>query len=224
MIEQRNTSLKSYLLRRRFFFLLILLVFMIVITPFLEDFSGFRFIVDIVVSAILIAAIFAISDKKHKMILALFLVVPRIGVLWGEYFVHFEPASVVGEILEILFYGFAISQIVNFIRKEKEVTTEVIYAAVVVYLLIAALWADLYKLLETQVPGSFSLPEGQIKNDRLVFLYFSIVTITTLGYGDITPLTDRAGGLAAVEAFTGQIYLVVLVAWLVGMHVSRKSK
>ena len=68
------------------------------------------------------------------------------------------------------------------------------------------------------------MPEGQLQNDRLLFLYFSLVTITTLGYGDMTPLTDRAAGLASVEALSGQIYLVVLVAWLVGMHVSKKSK
>jgi voltage-gated potassium channel Kch len=56
------------------------------------------------------------------------------------------------------------------------------------------------------------------------FEYFSFVTITTLGYGDITPVTDKASALALIEAFVGQIYLVVLVAWLVGMYVSRRSK
>jgi len=56
------------------------------------------------------------------------------------------------------------------------------------------------------------------------FEYFSFVTITTLGYGDITPLTDKASVLAFFEAVIGQIYLVVLVAWLVGMHVSRRAR
>jgi len=56
------------------------------------------------------------------------------------------------------------------------------------------------------------------------FEYFSFITITTLGYGDITPVTDKATALALIEAVVGQIYLVVLVAWLVGMHVSRRSK
>ncbi|MGD9235926.1 MAG: potassium channel family protein, partial [Desulfobacterales bacterium] len=105
-----------------------------------------------------------------------------------------------------------------------EVTVEMIFAAVVVYLLMAMLWADLYRLLETLSPGSFDMPGGEIQNDRILFLYFSLVTITTLGYGDITPLTDNAAGLAVVEALTGQIYLVVLVAWLVGMHVSKRAK
>jgi voltage-gated potassium channel Kch len=58
----------------------------------------------------------------------------------------------------------------------------------------------------------------------LHFQYFSFVTITTLGYGDVIPITDKASVLAMMEALIGQIYLVVLVAWLVGMHVSRRSK
>ena len=56
------------------------------------------------------------------------------------------------------------------------------------------------------------------------FEYFSFVTITTLGYGDIIPLTNRASALALLEALIGQISLVVLVAWLVGMYVSSRAK
>jgi len=217
-------TLKQYLFERRFLFLLIMILVMLVGVPFIGDYSGFRFVVDIVVTGIFIAAMYAISEKKQHVILALFLVAPMIVVLWGDYFVKIKGASVIGDISSVLFFGFAIVNIVNFIRKQKEVTIEVIYAAVVVYLLMAMLWSNLYKLLETLSPGSFSLPEGQIKDERALFLYFSIVTITTLGYGDITPLTDRAGALASIEAFSGQIYLVVLVAWLVGMYVSKKSK
>ena len=93
-----------------------------------------------------------------------------------------------------------------------------------VYLLIAVVWSDFYQILESFSPGSFSIPDGPIQYKRILFLYFSLVTITTLGYGDMTPLTDQAAGLAAVEALIGQMYLVVMVAWLVGMYVSRRSK
>jgi hypothetical protein len=58
----------------------------------------------------------------------------------------------------------------------------------------------------------------------LVFQYFSFVTITTLGYGDITPVTEVAKAITVLEAVVGQLYLVVAVAWLVGMYVSKKSK
>jgi uncharacterized membrane protein len=197
---------------------------MLVIVPFLGDFSRFRFVVDMVVTGIFIAVMYAISDKKYNLFLALFLVIPMFVDIWADYFSSAEKTLVVSQICGILFIGFAIFNIIKFMLKQKEVTREMIYAAVVVYLLMALLWSNVYQLLETFAPGSFEMPGGQMQNDRLLFLYFSLVTITTLGYGDMTPLTDRAAGLASVEALTGQIYLVVLVAWLVGMHVSRRSK
>lgn len=224
MIAKDNMTIKQYLFERRFLLLLILLLAMLLLVPFMEDYSGFRFLVDITITGIFIAAMYAISTKKHHVIFALFLVAPMIVTFWIDYFMTVKWAFVIAEICGIIFFLFAIINIVNFIRKEDEVTQEVIYAAVVVYLLMAMLWSNLYQLLETLAPGSFSMPEGQIQNDRLLFLYFSLVTITTLGYGDMTPLTDRAAGLASVEALSGQIYLVVLVAWLVGMHVSKRSK
>lgn len=224
MSEKQDNPLKSYLFKRRFLLLLIMLLAMLVIVPFLGDYSRFRFVVDMVVTGIFIAAMYAISDKKYNLFLALFLVIPMFADIWVDYFSSAEKTLVVSQICGILFIGFAIFNIIHFMLKQKEVTREMIYAAVVVYLLMALLWSNVYQLLETFAPGSFGMPDGQMQNDRLLFLYFSLVTITTLGYGDMTPLTDRAAGLASVEALTGQIYLVVLVAWLVGMHVSRRSK
>ena len=86
------------------------------------------------------------------------------------------------------------------------------------------MWAFLYMILELGAPGSFAFPGQGFRGEMMRYEYLSFVTITTLGYGDITPLTDQASALVLIEAVVGQIYMVVLVAWLVGMHVSRKSK
>ena len=91
----------------------------------------------------------------------------------------------------------------------------------VVYLLAAQLWALVYTFLDLIDPASFNLPQGQ--SDFLLFEYYSFVTLTTLGYGDITPLTKVAKAFSVLEAVVGQLYLVVVVAWFVGMYVSRKS-
>jgi voltage-gated potassium channel len=68
------------------------------------------------------------------------------------------------------------------------------------------------------------LPEGATQPRGEMSLYFSLVTITTVGYGDITPVTRVARAFANLEAVVGQLYLVILVSWLVGMYVSQKSK
>jgi hypothetical protein len=91
-------------------------------------------------------------------------------------------------------------------------------------MLIALMWAFLYMILERVSSGSFSFPEIGFREESIRFEYFSFITITTLGYGDIKPLTNRASALALNEAVVGQMYLVVLVAWLVGMHVSQRSR
>jgi hypothetical protein len=144
--------------------------------------------------------------------------------LWATYFVVSDAVFIVGRIFGILFFAFAIVQVSQFIFRATSVTKNVLLAAIVVYLLIALMWAFIYGLLEVLQPGSFNVPDGHILESKRLFLYFSFVTITTLGYGDITPLTEKATSFAILEAFVGQIYLVVVVAWLVGMFVSQKSK
>jgi hypothetical protein len=73
-------------------------------------------------------------------------------------------------------------------------------------------------------PGSFNIPEGQDIAANRQFLYYSFVSLTTLGYGDITPVTGLARSLCILEAVIGQLYLVVQVAWLVGVHVSQSMQ
>ena len=224
MSEQQNSGLKFFLFERRFFLLLVMILCLVVVAPFIGDYTGYRFVVDMVATGVFIVAMYAISEKKRHLILAIFLVVPTIVTLWLDYYTNTHWTFIISEICGVFFWGFCIFHIFSYIRRQKEVTREVIFASVIIYLLMAVMWSDFYQMLETLAPGSFSMPDGPIQHKRILFVYFSLVTITTLGYGDMTPLTDRAAGLAAVEALIGQIYLVVMVAWLVGMYVSRRSK
>jgi hypothetical protein len=100
----------------------------------------------------------------------------------------------------------------------------IINNGIVIYLLMALMWRYAYALVAFYQPVSFIYQEGLASDSRQFFLYYSFVTLTTLGCGDITPLTEKAKSLTILEAFIGQVDLVVVLAWLVGMHVSRKSK
>jgi len=97
-----------------------------------------------------------------------------------------------------------------------DVSGELIAGAVAVYLLLGMIFAFLFGLVEAVSPGSFLDAHSQAPN----FHYYSMVTLTTLGYGDIVPVTPLARGLGSFEAVLGQLYLTVLVARLVGMHIS----
>ncbi len=179
---------------------------------------------DIFLTAIFIAIIFAIRSKRSHVIVAFILVLPLIVSTWSFYFIEFIHIGLLPRIFGALFFAYAVITILQIVVRSTEVTKETIFAAIVAYLLIALMWAFLYMTLELVIPGSFTRPGGSIRAEMMHFEYFSFVTITTLGYGDITPLTNRASALVLLEALVGQIYLVVLVAWLVGMHVSRKAK
>ncbi len=103
-----------------------------------------------------------------------------------------------------------------------KVTFSVICATVCLYLIIGLLWGTVFSLLESLAPGSFSggvLDHAGSFEERLQsFIYFSFITLTTLGYGDITPQTPGAGALCQAEAIVGQFYIALLVARLVSMY------
>jgi len=212
------------LLEARFLVLLILLLLMLVLTPFLDEFVQTRILMDIFLTIIFIFIIYTIRLKRTQAIIASVLVFPLIVATWSTYFVEIKTISLLTRIFGVLFFAYAAINILRIIVKSEKVTRETIFAAIVAYLLIALMWAFLYMILELASPGSFSLPDGGVWGETMRFEYLSFVTITTLGYGDITPVTDKASALVIIEAVVGQIYLVVLVAWLVGMHVSRRSK
>jgi hypothetical protein len=209
---------------RRFFILLVLILLTIVLTPFLDQFIETRILMDVFLTTIFISIIFAIRSKRAHVIIASILALPLIASTWSFYYFESTQIGLLTRIFGALFFGYAVIIILQTIVRSTEITREIIFAAVVAYLLIALMWAFLYMTLELVIPGSFSIPESSIRQETMRFEYFSFVTITTLGYGDITPLSNRASALTLLEALIGQIYLVVLVAWLVGMHVSRRSK
>jgi hypothetical protein len=208
----------------RFLILLVLILFMLVLTPFLDEFIQTRIMMDVFLTAIFILIIYTIRLKRYQAIIALALALPLIISTWSVYFVDIKTVSLLTRIFGALFFAYAAINILRIIIKSEKVTRETIFAAIVAYLLIALLWAFLYIILELTSPGSFSFPDWGSRGETMRFEYLSFITITTLGYGDITPVTDQASALVLIEAVVGQIYLVVLVAWLVGMHVSRRSK
>ena len=93
-----------------------------------------------------------------------------------------------------------------------------IQGAVAAYLLLGAAWAHAYHITEMLHPGSFALPPGEMLS-AIDWIYFSYVTLTTVGYGDITPVLPIARTLAVGEALAGQLYLAVMIARLVAMEI-----
>jgi voltage-gated potassium channel len=111
-----------------------------------------------------------------------------------------------------------------FIFRESRVTKDVLFAAIIVYLMMGIMWAGVYAFLSKIDPSSFEIGSLEKKDPNLIFTYYSFVTLTTLGYGDITPMTDITYALAILEAIIGQLFLTVLVARLVALHITHSHE
>lgn len=207
--------------KERFLGLLIFIIAMLIVGPLFEEFVKIRILMDILWSAIFVSAIYAVSQKKHHIVIGVLLALPMLGSIWTKYFVQYKALIAVGSLCGAAFFLFAIIQMLIFIYSHKEVTRDLIIGAAVVYLFMALMWTFIFVAVETLHPGSFNIPEGQNIEASRQFVYYSFVTLTTLGYGDITPATSMARSLCILEAVIGQLYLVVQVAWLVGVHVSQ---
>ena len=204
----------------RFLFLLISMVLMFVLRPFLENFVRISYLMDIFFFVIFLSAVYAISQKRSTFIIALVMALLMEIIIWLGHLTDISSLRTIGNFLAILFTGYTATVILFYLFTEDEITIDVIMGAICVYFLIGLAWAFIFFTLELFQPGSFQMPQGQ-GIDLSHFSYYSYVTLTTLGYGDITPISTQARSLALLEAIMGQLYLAILVARLVGIHIAQ---
>lgn len=219
-----STRLRQSWYERRFVYFLILLLSFISFAPSLQTFTELNFSSDLAFSAILVCTIYSGSRKKYQAAVVYILAFPFLLSVWFPYFANSPAIIMMGRFCGILFFSIVVYQILDYVFGEKEISKNAIAAAIVVYLLIGIIWALSHALLEMIQPGAYKIPPDQINNTRLLFIYYSFNSLTTMGSDIVQPASGLAESFTIVEAIVGQLYLVVLIAWLVGMHVVRKSK
>ena len=204
--------------------LLIAILLLLLLRPFLEGFVVARILLSALLIATLISALYSVSRPAWAFKVGLVLMVPAIALVLLRYATTSPAIERSGYVFMLLAFAFTAVVMVTHTLLAKRVTVEHISGALSAYLLMGLVWGLAYFLLESAVPGSLSI--GSVSDDARfdASIYYSFVTLTTLGYGDILPLTDRARSLAYVEAVVGQIYLAVLIGKLVGMYVSASGK
>jgi hypothetical protein len=217
----------------KYLFLLISLLLLFFFYPFVQRSAAGTIILDIVFLVILLASIFAISERKKIFIISLILALAAFGSTVLNYFFMTVSLRLVAVSAYGLFFVLMAVTILSTITKTKKVTTETIYASICVYLLLGIIWTMLYSIIEIVEPGSFlsgGTPIVDFHGDpvkRNVFanlIYYSFVTLTTLGYGDIIPVSPYARALSSLEAVIGQLFIAVLIAGLVGMHIGQPGE
>ncbi len=198
---------------------LIMLILMPLPITFFPD--RLRFFVSLAYSFLIFTGINACSDNKKQ-----FTTISLMGglsflSLWlAFYFDNSIPTQWLKSICLLVFYCYLAVQLFFKIAKNKAVDLNIILASVSGYLLIGAIGGFLFQLLTLAIPGSFKGLSGNFETYDLQ--YFSYITLTSVGYGDISPATEAAQSLVVLLALSGQIYLTILVAILVGKYLSEK--
>jgi len=139
--------------------------------------------------------------------------------------------NAVPTLLGVFFMGFLVWRILKDVIDGSRISSEKVYGAVCAYLLISLLFAGIYGFIALANPDAFAVSEplrmamGGLhdpdKND--VFTYFSFVTMTTLGYGDISPVSTAARTVAWIQAVIGQLYIAITIAALVSAHITNRN-
>jgi voltage-gated potassium channel Kch len=224
MLKKAPLPPAGILPKGRFMKLLVLLLGMLVLVPIVEELFHVRALGEFFFCAIICYATYSLNHKKRLMAAAVALAVPAIVSMWLKHFLQIKWLLFSGDLCGIGFVVLVTVAILGHIFRQEDINADIIAGAIVAYLLMALMWALLYDVLEAARPGSFQFPQGTTYLGREVFTYFSFATITTVGYGDIVPVTLAARAFANLEAVVGQLYLVILVSWLVGMYVSARSR
>lgn len=221
-------GIKTFILGR-YGSLLIALILLMLLQPTINSQFG-RYLLEAMFVIVLIAGLRAIEPQKALFVIEVLLLLVSLalnvmGVATGNEVLYF--LGIAGRAIFMILVALTI--LVDLFHGRK-VSGDTLAGAVCVYLMIALIWGYFFLLIEVMVPGSFSFTQGGtrmqlwLSREFFPFFYFSLVTITTVGYGDLAPLVTEAQTLATFEALIGQVYLTILVARLVGMYLLHQQE
>lgn len=212
--------------RDNFFYLFAALMTMVVSGPVLAALLGDVgvFVAEASLSGTLVLALWSLHSSRLVFNTGIALVVINVLAMGIWLMLGSDSAGLLAKLSGLAFLIISTIVAARQVFRRDRVDLNKIVGALCIYLLIGAVWAIFYQLLEDLVPGSFAGVDGHqgyALSWRL--LYFSFVTLTTLGYGDVLPLTVYAESLVLLEAILGQFYLAVLVAGLISAYLSDRD-
>jgi voltage-gated potassium channel len=224
------TVAKLDALRGRFTGLAVVLVLLLLLASAAPPGELHTVVVDLAFSVLLVFAIRSVGPGLR--ITAIVLAAPAFLGHWALYLANEAVSRRLVFFSSTAFLVFLTLVVIAAVLGDRVVTTDTVVGGICAYFLLAVTFGNAYALVEVLSPGSFQLTPALAADVHWspptspitpVLQYFSLSTLTTLGFGDVTPLSRAARTLAALEAIAGQLYLAILIARLVGLHTSRSS-
>jgi len=209
---------------RSFQRLLLTQVALILVYPLLGESTGIRFLLGAFLVLALYGGVSVMVQRPVVMWVTIVLGTIFVGSYWLAETMDLQRLRVWSGLWGTAFYWFVALVLMRYVfLMRSTVDVDLIYGAISIYLLIGSGFGELYGAFAIADPGAFNGFEISDDRDSVArsMGYFSFVTLTTLGYGDISPAAHHVKVLAYVEAIIGQFYLAVLVARLVGTHIAQ---
>lgn len=209
---------KETIANYRFIFLLVSLVALLVIPPYWEG-ENKGAATGVFTTTIMISFLLLVAKKRWELAVGITLAVPVLMLSWSGVSVSGGTVYFYLILFNIAFYVFVVLELIRYIVANKEVDFNLIAAAISVYFLLGIIWTFIYLSIELRVPGSIfisGLTDSSEAFSRL--MYFSFVTMTTLGYGDVLPKTTITQHWVVLQSITGQFFIAILVARLVALY------
>lgn len=210
-----------------FFALLTALLSFLVISPLLLRTPIGNIILVLLISMIMLASIYLLSEDPYPFYLSIALLVPTLIISGFNLFEYSYISQMSSHILYLVFLIIAMYSILSHLFRYRSIDLNIIMGALCLYIMGAMSWGIIYMILEVTFPGSFNGvltgPEDITALDKVnatftSLIYFSVVTITTLGYGDIVPVSSIARSVAILETLFGVFYLGTIISTLIGLR------
>lgn len=202
--------------------LLLALLFLIVASPSFSGDSAWL-LVELTFDLILLVGVYSIGLGAHRWPFTA-LAVLTLGTRWGQLLTGHTALDLTAAALSVCWLAYAIILIISHLFKRRDVSLDTILGAIIAYLLAAVAFSIVFQIIEIRSPGSFSgfprVDSGVGGDLSSTTMYFSLVCLTTMGFGDIAPVSAIARPVAVIEGVFGQLYLAILIARLVGLHIA----
>ena len=207
--------------RYKYSILFVSIIAIILLWPLVQ--VGYPFLIPAFFFLIMVGVLGALEIQRKYFFPTL--VVGLVGLIAHMLELGIDPGEknytvyIVVDVAYIIFFSIAIFFMLRHVFMEKQVTWDTIQGGISIYFLMGLLWSVFYGLLLMYDPDAIAFP-ASVDKFSSALTYFSFTTLTTLGYGDITPRSDFAKNLTIIQSTLGPLYLAVLVSRLVGLHVA----
>ena len=207
----------------RCFWLFAVLLALIAIVPFIEPTPFGRLAVPTAHVFVIIAAVAAIGRSAGSFVIALLLGVPAVAFHFMSRSTGDTGMLVYSWWFDAALYVATIGYLLRYVFSPDVMTADKLWGAAAAYLMLGVMWTFVYGLINVYYGPAFAVGGAPASVGAIDVLYFSFTTLTSTGYGDVTPIVPQARALAIVEQVVGTLYLAILIARLAGVYPPHRS-